>query len=107
MGRAINVVVPDPDTHSTSADMDDIATPMIEFQDLQPDPRGAVVLMNDSNLRHLVVEGSAAVVAQGVSGPERTLAGDDVTGFHWFRFGNGVTLYYPPDMVLTLRVPHS
>lgn len=102
MGRTISALMPIFDGVGSS---DDMEAPMLTLEQLLPDARGAVVLMNDSHLRYMMVEATSSVVGKGVAGAERTLAGDDVTGFHWFRFANGVTLYYPPDVVLTLKVP--
>lgn len=75
----------------------------LAMADLVADDQGEVVFFNDSGLRRLVVATHASVVADGDAGTHRTTAGDDVSGFRYVTFDNGVTLYYQPGLDLVVR----
>lgn len=75
----------------------------LRLGDLIEDNNGEVVLFNDSALSLLQLEADAAVVAEGTSGPHQTAAGDDVTGFRYVAFDNGLTLYYQDGLDLVIR----
>jgi hypothetical protein len=61
------------------------------------------VFFNDSDLRRLAVTTEAAVVADGRASSHRTAAGEDVSGFRFLTFDNGLTLYFRPDLDVVVR----
>jgi hypothetical protein len=77
----------------------------LALADLLSDENGEIVFFNDSGFRTLAIETSAAVVADGQAAPHVTAGGEDVTGFHFLTFDNGITLYY--DEGLTVLLPDA
>lgn len=75
---------------------------MLALADLMGDPNGEIVLFNDSGLRALALELSTevAIVEEGHAGRNVTAAGEDVSGFRYLRFDNGLKLYHQPDLDL-------
>jgi hypothetical protein len=71
--------------------------------DLLADANGEVVFFNDSDLRRLSIATDAAVVADGRAGAHRTAAGQDVGGFRFVTFDNGLTLYYQVGLDVVVR----
>jgi hypothetical protein len=67
---------------------------MLSLADLVRDDAGEVVLFNDSGLRALALSTTLAVVEDGVAGRHRTAAGEDVSGFNYLVFSDGLRLYY-------------
>jgi len=80
---------------------DDLLT--LSLSDLIQDDNGEVVLFNDSGLRALAVATDAGVVAEGSSGQHVTAAGENVSGFHYVTFDNGLTLYYQDGLEVVVR----
>lgn len=74
----------------------------LDLTDLVSDANGEVVLFNDSGLRSLALGVDAAVVAEGRSGRHVTASGEDVTGYRYMAFDNGLRLYFRPDLELIL-----
>jgi hypothetical protein len=74
----------------------------LAMADLISDDNGEIVLFNDSGLRSLVLRTDATVVADGRAPAHVTAAGDDVSGFKFVRFDNGVTLYFEEGLHLIL-----
>jgi hypothetical protein len=82
----------------------------LELADLVADANGEIVFFNDSGFRSLAIRTDRSVVADGQAGAHVTAAGDDVTGFQFLTFDNGLTLYFEPGMhlaVLTMAPPPS
>ena len=81
------------------------ALPVVELElsDLVQDAGGEVVLYNDSGLRALGLIAGEAVVGEGEAGTHVTASGDDVTGFRYVSFANGLTLYYQDGLDLIVR----
>lgn len=75
----------------------------LSLADLVHDANGEIVLFNDSNLRRLALVTQAAEVARGQAPHHVTAAGEDVTGFAYVTFENGVTLYYDAQLELIVR----
>jgi hypothetical protein len=74
---------------------------VIDLADLVSDRNGEVVLFNDSGLRALAVSTTAAVVERGeVRGRHVTAAGEDVSGFRYLAFENGLKLFHQADLEL-------
>jgi hypothetical protein len=76
---------------------------ILALDDLVQDENGEVVLFNDSGLRALAVSTAATVIEQGEAGRHVTAAGEDVSGFRYIAFTNGLRLYYEPslDLIVT------
>ena len=75
----------------------------LAMSDLVGDANGEIVFFNDSGLRRLAIATDAAVVADGRAGAHRTAAGQDVSGFRFVTFDNGLTLYYQTAWTLVRR----
>ncbi|MCS6878561.1 MAG: hypothetical protein N2038_12840 [Geminicoccaceae bacterium] len=79
----------------------------LALSDLVQDANGEIVLFNDSHLRRLALLTEANELARGEAPHHVTAAGEDVTGFRYVTFDNGVTLYYQPDLELLVRHEQS
>lgn len=77
----------------------------LDLADLIGDANGEVVFCNDSGFRTLGLRTHAGVVADGRSGRRVTAGGEDVSGFKYVTFDNGLTLYYGSDIDLIVRRP--
>jgi hypothetical protein len=77
-------------------------TIVLSLADLVRDENGEVVLFNDSGLRALAVSTNATVVAEGEVGRYVTAAGEDVAGFRYLAFDNGLKLFYQPGLDLVV-----
>jgi hypothetical protein len=75
----------------------------LALADLMGDDNGEVVFFNDSDLRRLAITTDATVVADGRASRHRTAAGEDVSGFDFLTFDNGVTLYYRAGLDVVVR----
>jgi len=74
----------------------------LALADLISDDNGEIVFFNDSGFRSLAIRTDAAVVANGRAQAHLTAAGDDVSGFKFVRFDNGLTLYFEEGLELVL-----
>jgi hypothetical protein len=81
----------------------DAAEAELALSDLVGDANGEVVVFNDSGFRTVLLRTSAAVVAEGEAAKHVTAAGEDVSGFKYVKFANGVTLYFPDGLDLILK----
>ena len=75
----------------------------LSSSDLVQDAGGEVVLYNDSGLRALGLVAEAPIVGEGEASPHVTASGDDVTGFKYVSFANGLTLYYQDGVDFIVR----
>lgn len=75
---------------------------VVALSDLVSDANGEVVLFNDSSLRSLALGVDAAVVDEGKAGRHVTASGDDVSGYRYVAFDNGVKLFFRPELELVL-----
>jgi hypothetical protein len=75
----------------------------LSLSELVQDSGGEVVLYNDSGLRALGLVAEAAVIDAGEADAHVTASGDDVTGFRYVSFANGLTLYYQDGLDLIVR----
>lgn len=82
-----------------------VAEAELALADLIGDERGEVVLFNDSHFRTLALKAEVGVVARGLAARHVTAGGDNVTGFRFVSFANGVTLYYREGLDLIVRGP--
>jgi hypothetical protein len=81
----------------------DAAEVQLALADLVSDANGEVVVFNDSGFRTMAIRTEAAVTADGRVQRHVTASGDDVSGFNYVTFDNGVTLYYPDGLDLILE----
>jgi hypothetical protein len=72
----------------------------LAMADLVGDDNGEIVFCNDSGFRSLAVHTDSQVVGDGRTEAHRTAAGDDVSGFNYVRFENGLTLFYEEGLQL-------
>ena len=68
--------------------------------DLVSDDNGEIVFCNDSGFRSLAIRTDSQVVANGQAAAHVTAAGDDVSGFNYVTFDNGLTLFYEEGLHL-------
>jgi hypothetical protein len=91
--------------HEPGSDLESHITPIralsgddppliLSLADLVRDAAGEVVLFNDSGLRALALSTSTIAVEDGVAGRHVTAAGEDVSGFRFIAFADGLRLYY-------------
>jgi hypothetical protein len=93
----------DPPTGGPAGGSDDLPVVELALSDLMQDAGGEVVLYNDSGMRALGLVAEAAVVGEGEASAHVTASGDDVTGFKYVSFANGMTLYYQEGLDLIVR----
>ena len=74
----------------------------LALADLMADANGEVVVLNDSGFRTMAIRAEAGVTAEGRVQSHMTASGEDVSGFSYVTFDNGVTLYYPDGLNLIL-----
>jgi uncharacterized protein (DUF362 family) len=75
----------------------------LALADLVSDANGEVVVFNDSGFRTMAIRTAAAVIADGRVQKHVTSGGEDVAGFNYVTFDNGVTLYYPEGLALLVQ----
>lgn len=74
----------------------------LSLADLVSDDNGEIVFFNDSGFHTLAIETEAEVVSSGQATTHRTAAGEDVSGFNYVTFENGLTLYFEEGLDLLL-----
>ena len=65
--------------------------------------KGEIGLYNDSGFRTVALRTQATVKGEGRVQKHVTASGEDVSGFNYVTFDNGVTLYYPEGLELILQ----
>ncbi|MEM7022293.1 MAG: hypothetical protein AAF637_06820 [Pseudomonadota bacterium] len=75
----------------------------LAMNDLIGDENGEIVFYNDSGFRRLAIATDATVQAEGQVGKHRTASGQDVSGFGFLSFNNGLTLYYQSGLDVVVR----
>jgi hypothetical protein len=82
----------------------DAAAPAAEVElalaNLVSDDNGEIVFCNDSGFRSLAIHTDSQVVGDGRADAHVTAAGDDVSGFNYLKFDNGLTLFYEEGLEL-------
>ncbi|MCB1885291.1 MAG: hypothetical protein KDG89_15045 [Geminicoccaceae bacterium] len=68
--------------------------PTLDLADLIQDDNGEIVLFNDSHLPVLALRTDAAAVSRGEVGAHTTASGEDVSGFSYVSFSNGLTVFF-------------
>jgi hypothetical protein len=79
----------------------------LAVEELIRDPNGEVVLFNDSQLRSLALESDTQIVGQGMADEHVTAAGDDVSGYKFISFADGLTLYFDPALDVVVKSGES
>lgn len=74
----------------------------LALSDLISDDQGEIVFFNDSSFRTLSIKTKSTIISDGQAEAHQTASGDDVSGFHYVKFDNGVTLYYEEGLDLLL-----
>lgn len=75
----------------------------LAMADLVSDANGEIVIFNDSGFHTLALRTDAAVVADGRAKRHVTAGGEDVTGYKYLTFDNGLTLYFEEGLNLILE----
>jgi hypothetical protein len=75
----------------------------LALADLMADANGEVVIFNDSGFRTLSLHSKLAVTADGKVQTHVTAGGEDVSGFHYVTFENGVTVYFQEGLDLIVE----
>ena len=89
---------------------DDVAKPVaiapqgaaLTLDDLVSDDNGEIVFFNDGGFQSLSIETNSTVLSSGQAEDHKTTAGDNVSGFNFVRFDNGMTLYFEDGLDLIL-----
>ena len=76
---------------------------ILSLSDLIQDSNGEVVLFNDSQFDSVELSSDTALIGQGVVDRHVTAAGDDVSGFRFVAFANGLKLFFAPNLRVTVR----
>lgn len=74
----------------------------LALADLISDDNGEIVFFNDSEFRTLSIETQSSVMSKGQANAHVTAGGEDVSGFSYVTFENGVTLYFEEGLDLIL-----
>lgn len=82
----------------------DDAAPVLLYAELVPDSGDEIVLRPGGLDRRFRFIAPRLPIETGSALPHITAAGEDVTGLHFLRFDDGLTLYYPPDVELEFIV---
>jgi hypothetical protein len=76
----------------------------LAMSDLIQDSNGEVVFLTEgAAIRSLALDSDAAVIDQGLVDQHVTAGGDDVSGFKYVEFANGVTLYFDPSLDVIVK----
>ena len=74
----------------------------LRLTDFMQDTNGEIVLFNDSHVPRLALATDIIAVDRGEIGRHVTASGDDVSGFHFISFGNGMKVYYQDGLDLVV-----
>jgi hypothetical protein len=74
----------------------------LTLEDLISDDNGEIVFFNDGGFESLSIETGSTVLSSGKAKDHVTAAGDNVDGFNYVTFENGMTLYFEGDLNLIL-----
>ena len=72
----------------------------LELADLIQDDNGEIVLFNDSHLPAVALHTDVSPLSEGSMTIHTTAAGEDVSGYRYVAFSNGLTLFYQTDLDL-------
>jgi len=88
-----------------SADVNDQM--VLSLSTLLPDARGDVVLFNEAGPLSVSIMTDSPVTDAGTTDHYVTSAGVDVSGYHFYTFEAGLTIYYPPGIDLLIATDHG
>lgn len=74
----------------------------LSLEDLLPDSGGSIVIKNDDGDLSIRLVTDQLVVEQGFIDRMVTAAGEDVSGHAFFAFSDGLTIYYPTAVHLSV-----
>jgi hypothetical protein len=74
----------------------------LSLEDLLPDSGGSIVFEGDAGNLSIQLMTDQPIIEQGVVDQLITAAGEDVSGHAYFAFGDGLTVYYPTVMQLSV-----
>lgn len=95
------VVAEESGNQDLSFDSDDVDDQMIlSMADLLPDANGDVVLFSESGPMAVNITTDERITDTGTADHYVTSAGIDVSGYHFYTFEAGLTIYYPDDIDL-------
>ena len=92
-------------TSNVSPKRDAVPEVELSLEDLVSDDNGEIVFFNDSGFRTLSIKTQSSVISDGQAKDHATMNGEDVSGFNYVTFDNGVTLYFEEG--LDLNFPQS
>jgi hypothetical protein len=75
----------------------------LALADLVADANGEVVIFNDSGFRTLALHADSGLVENGRAEAHVTAGGEDVSGFNYMTFENGMTVYFPEGLDVTVE----
>lgn len=79
----------------------------LAFDDLLPDSNGEIVVTGSGFGAQLSIVTDQRICAEGVADNHVTVDGFEVAGLAYFSFEGGTTLYYSPDIELTIAAAHG
>ncbi|MEX0807475.1 MAG: hypothetical protein WD044_01985 [Dongiaceae bacterium] len=74
----------------------------LSLGDLLPDANNEIVIVGDSDSLHLSILTDMRICDSGISGEHLTADGVDVAGLCFFAFEDGMRLYYPAELDVTV-----
>ncbi|MEX1108823.1 MAG: hypothetical protein WEC00_07940 [Dongiaceae bacterium] len=74
----------------------------LSLGDLLPDANNEIVIVGDGDSLHLSILTDMRVCDSGISGEHLTADGVDVAGLCFFAFEDGMRLYYPAELDVTV-----
>lgn len=74
----------------------------LSLEDLLPDTGGSIVIEGDGDTLSIQLVTDQSVVEHGVVDQLVTAAGEDVSGHAFFAFSDGLTVYYPSEVQLSI-----
>jgi hypothetical protein len=74
----------------------------LPLEDLLPDANNEIVIVGDGDSLHLSILTDMRICDSGVAGEHLTADGVDVSGLCFFAFEDGMRLYFPADLDVTV-----
>ncbi|MDZ4735682.1 MAG: hypothetical protein SGJ07_04970 [Rhodospirillaceae bacterium] len=74
----------------------------LSLDDLLPDANNEIVIVGDGDSLHLSILTDMRICDSGISGEHLTADGVDVAGLCFFAFEDGMRLYYPAELDVTV-----
>lgn len=74
----------------------------LSLEDLLPDANNEIVIVGEGDSLHLSILTDMRICDSGVAGEHLTADGVDVAGLCFFAFEDGMRLYYPAELDVTV-----